>query len=257
MKKLGLVLSGGGARGAYQIGVWKCLREHGLDKNIMAFSGTSIGALNACLIMHGDYCLAEHIWTHNIKSKIFYLSIDSILKGGVFSRKGILGLLDKHIDLNCISNDQRALFVACLSVPNFRPRYFKLNGNTDERIKTILCATSALLVLFPPERIDGSIYVDGGLPMGGDDLPIKPLYDYGCDTVIAVRSNREGKSIIDRDAFPNLEIYEIHPEVSLGKGFKGLLDFSESGIKARIYLGYNDTRRILAPLFQNVGASDR
>ena len=34
MKKFGIALAGGGARGAYQIGVWKALREHGLDKYI-------------------------------------------------------------------------------------------------------------------------------------------------------------------------------------------------------------------------------
>ena len=36
MEKLGLVLDGGGGKGAYQIGVWKYLKEVGLDNNIKA-----------------------------------------------------------------------------------------------------------------------------------------------------------------------------------------------------------------------------
>lgn len=63
MKKgVGLVLAGGGGKGAYFIGVWKALREYGVDKNITALSGTLIGELNAVLFAQGDYELAEHIW---------------------------------------------------------------------------------------------------------------------------------------------------------------------------------------------------
>ena len=46
MKKLGLVLGGGGGLGSYQIGVWKALREYEVDKMIKAISGTSVGVLN-------------------------------------------------------------------------------------------------------------------------------------------------------------------------------------------------------------------
>ncbi|PKN80690.1 MAG: hypothetical protein CVU48_01165 [Candidatus Cloacimonetes bacterium HGW-Cloacimonetes-1] len=47
--KLGLVLSGGGAKGAYQLGVWKALEENGLAKHVVAVSGSSVGALNAIM----------------------------------------------------------------------------------------------------------------------------------------------------------------------------------------------------------------
>ena len=46
---IGLVLSGGGARGAYEIGVWKAICELGLDKRIVAISGTSVGGINAAM----------------------------------------------------------------------------------------------------------------------------------------------------------------------------------------------------------------
>lgn len=46
---VGLVLSGGGGKGAYEIGVWKALDEYGVTPNIGAISGTSVGALNSAL----------------------------------------------------------------------------------------------------------------------------------------------------------------------------------------------------------------
>jgi len=47
--KIGLAFVGGGGKGAYQIGVWKALCETGLDKQVQAVSGTSVGALNAAM----------------------------------------------------------------------------------------------------------------------------------------------------------------------------------------------------------------
>ena len=52
----GLVLCGGGAKGAYQIGVWEYLKVRGLDGQIGAISGASVGALNMLLIAQGDAC---------------------------------------------------------------------------------------------------------------------------------------------------------------------------------------------------------
>ena len=60
---IGLVLCGGGGRGAYQTGVWQALNELGLDRYINGVSGTSVGALNAALFACGDIVLAENIWT--------------------------------------------------------------------------------------------------------------------------------------------------------------------------------------------------
>lgn len=61
----GLVLAGGGGKGAYEIGAWKALRER-TDLKISAVSGTSVGALNAALFCTGDFELAENIWTKQI-----------------------------------------------------------------------------------------------------------------------------------------------------------------------------------------------
>ena len=67
-KEYGLVLDGGGARGAYQIGAWKALVEAGVKLNAVA--GTSVGALNGALICMGDIEKAENIWREMTFSRV-------------------------------------------------------------------------------------------------------------------------------------------------------------------------------------------
>ena len=59
-KEYGLVLEGGGAKGAWQIGAWKALKEAGVK--IRGVAGTSVGALNGALICMGDLERAENLW---------------------------------------------------------------------------------------------------------------------------------------------------------------------------------------------------
>ena len=61
-----LALEGGGAKGAYQIGAWKALREAGVK--IDAVAGTSVGALNGSLIVMGDLEKAERVYSWFVKS---------------------------------------------------------------------------------------------------------------------------------------------------------------------------------------------
>lgn len=59
---VGLVLAGGGAKGAFEIGVWRALREAGLERRIQGLSGASIGAVNSLLFAKGDIDSAERLW---------------------------------------------------------------------------------------------------------------------------------------------------------------------------------------------------
>ena len=61
--KIGLVLCGGGFKGAYQIGVWKALKKIGIE-HFEAIAGTSVGALNAILIANNEPEVAEAVWTN-------------------------------------------------------------------------------------------------------------------------------------------------------------------------------------------------
>lgn len=74
--KMGLVLSGGGGKGAYEIGVWKYLVEVGIDKDIEYVSGTSVGALNAALFAGSTYEKAESIWNNITRDQILEPRLD-------------------------------------------------------------------------------------------------------------------------------------------------------------------------------------
>lgn len=109
--KIGLVLDGGGGKGAYHIGVFKALKEFDISKNINAVSGTSAGAFNTCLfpIYNINSKIAENIWINETEGKIFtffqinkkiignavnmiffdFLDYDFLLRFGVFSRDDI------------------------------------------------------------------------------------------------------------------------------------------------------------------------
>ena len=64
---LGLVLSGGGAKGAYEVGVWQVFEETGVASNVTAISGTSVGAINAALFATRPEA-AEAIWLENMET---------------------------------------------------------------------------------------------------------------------------------------------------------------------------------------------
>ena len=61
-KKIGLCFTGGGARGAYQIGAAQALSDLGIYENISAFSGTSIGAANVVVMTSTSIEQARDIW---------------------------------------------------------------------------------------------------------------------------------------------------------------------------------------------------
>lgn len=197
MSKFGLSLAGGGGLGSYQIGVWKALREYEIDKRIDALSGTSVGILNACLIAQNDYDIAEYIWKNEIENNILSkkkmsMKNNSISSNGIFTREGLLEIMDKYLDLDIISNCKFPIYAAAVNLKTIDVVYFKLNGKSHSEIKEIMMASSAIPIIFGRQKIEGINYVDGGVEiLNGDNLPLKPLYDEGCSQIIAISMYKE------------------------------------------------------------------
>ncbi len=78
-KQYGLVFSGGGSKGAYEIGAWRALRELGIDRYINGVSGSSIGAFNTALFMQGDLERAENLWRELTKGDFINLNFEKII----------------------------------------------------------------------------------------------------------------------------------------------------------------------------------
>lgn len=91
-KDWGLVLAGGGGKGAYEIGAWKAFRER-KDLKISAVSGTSVGALNAALFAAGDYEKAQSIWEQQVNE-------DVILSSRTLGHKEFLPELENILNEN-------------------------------------------------------------------------------------------------------------------------------------------------------------
>lgn len=122
-KEYGIVLEGGGARGAYQIGVWKALREVGIK--IKGVAGTSVGALNGALICMDDLEKAEEIWGNMTYSTVFNVDdsmIGKLKKFGVRSMK----VTDAAAEFRRLFSD-RGLDIAPLK--NFWKRRWMRSGS--------------------------------------------------------------------------------------------------------------------------------
>ena len=252
MKKLGLVLGGGGGLGSYQIGVWKALREYEVDKMIKAISGTSVGVLNACLIAQNNYDIAEYIWTNEIEDKILSKkkmdkNNNYISSNGIFSRKGLIEIIEKYLNIDIIINYEYPIYATAVNLKNIDAEYFKLNNKSAKEIKEIMMATSAIPVIFGRQTIEGVDYIDGGVELlKGNNLPLKPLYEEKCDEIIAINLYKEST----REKFNNCKVYEIVPSNDIGNFFNGAMDFSLEGAKMRIKEGYNDAKNMLKEIFK-------
>ena len=114
-KDYALVLAGGGTKGAYQVGVWKALKE--LDISVKAIAGSSIGSLNGALILQDNFEQMIDIYsnieiknimkiTEEIDSNKNLFDISNITKvaNSIITNKGIENeplreLINKYIDI--------------------------------------------------------------------------------------------------------------------------------------------------------------
>lgn len=293
MKGIGLVFSGGGGKGAYEVGVWKYLHDIGLDQYVKAVSGTSVGALNAALFIGNTYESAEKIW-NNIEpsdilspkkitvrdvtewlineglekvkkqstivgvaesaffdmkdgmSHIARMIFNTITMDYYFSTDGLKNLIKKGIDINRLNNNDIPCFVTCLRYPGYKIDRFKLNDYEIRDVISILLASSAIPIIFPKEQFRGHLYCDGGVPILGDNVPIKPIYDMEIEYIIVIHLKQD--NLINKDAYPNSKIIEIIPSLDLGNTLTGTIDFTSDGLIKRLELGYEDAKRILQPM---------
>lgn len=264
MKKLGIALAGGGARGAYQIGAWKALKEAGLDKHISAYSGASVGSLNAVLFAMGDYDLAEKTWLSLDKDSLFNIEKHiykrifkeklNFLNRGVLSTRKLERMLAETVDFSKLANkdvyvatthlgDEKSTFFDLIRT-NYK-HYFKKDQQIkysnlrdleeDDVLKTLL-ASCAIPIVFRPINIGTETFYDGGVL---DNTPYQPLVDAGCDTIIVI--DLFTFSAMRMKKVEGVQIYTIFPKKSL----RGVLDFSHKFIERRFELGYHDMKALL------------
>ena len=254
-----LTLAGGGGKGAYEIGVWQALREIGLEKNLIAVSGSSSGALNAALISLNEFDKAKTIWSSIMPKQFLDINYDTIigplntlvkrtLTAGLCSRDGLIDIIDKYLNLEQLAGARIPAYVSisryssdCIDCLSEKPQveYISLSEVSPDDAGQFLLASSAMPYIYPPEIIHGNVYRDGG---PADNVPIYPMTSVGADNLIVVKLEPDDK--VDTSLYSKFkEVVEIIPSREIGDLFDGTLEFTSRNVMFRMLLGYYDTLR--------------
>jgi NTE family protein len=169
--KIGLVLSGGGARGFAHLGVIEALNEAGIFPDVI--SGTSAGALVGVLYADG-YSSKEIYKLMNTGSRLDFMR-PVLPREGLLQISGILKILKANLRSKEFNELKIPLFVAATDLNNGKAVYFSEGDLFDPVI-----ASASIPVLFQPVKINDISYVDGGVM---DNMPIKPIEDK-CEILI-------------------------------------------------------------------------
>lgn len=241
-EKLGLVLEGGGAKGAYHIGVYKALYEMGYRFN--AITGTSIGALNGAILAQGDFNKIYDLW-YNASNKIAYgIDEESIYSPSVISEAIKSRGLDidnmKDLFFN-IFNEKKIrksnidLGIVTVKMPEFKTIELFKDQIPEGELFSYLIASANFPLYQIKNSLDGR-FLDGGFK---NNLPINMLPLKGINNIIAVRTFAIGVTIPFKD--PNVNVTYIEPSRSLGS----MLDFNREKSRKNLLLGYFDAYKTI------------
>jgi NTE family protein len=169
---LALILSGGGAKGAYEAGVAAAFLQRGVPIKLVA--GSSAGALNAAMVADGRVDRLQARWrdltreqVYSLRASIFFAgllpgwltlwALDSA--GSLFDPQPLRDLISASLDLGRIRASPVRLLVVTTDLARRERRVFDNQTVTVEA----LMAAAAVPGAFPPVEVDGALLVDGGL----------------------------------------------------------------------------------------------
>ena len=250
----GLVLEGGGAKGAYHIGALKAIKE--LNIEIEAVAGTSIGAMNGAMFAQDKLDVAYDYW-YNIStskaldiedkylSELLNLSINhnnlsyfinkakEVLQNRGLDNSFLKDVLQNNIDEKTLRNSKIDFAIVTLSLSDLKPLELFLEDIPEGKVVDYIMASS-YLPAFKMQKFDGKILIDGGFY---ENLPLKTLQNKGYKKIIAIRTYGLGK--IEKQVDEDQEIIFINPSQELGR----MLNFDQQNARKNIKMGYYDTMR--------------
>lgn len=262
MERYGLILAGGGGKGAYQIGAWRALRE--MEITFDAIAGVSIGSINGALIAAGDYDRAIELWNSISVDKGIKISEELPEPENLFSKKnwGALfkellrqGGIDASPAKNFVSEyiDEEKVreslidfgIVAVQINQGMTPHEFFIENIPRGELVDYLLASSNIPFAqnIGPE---GEKFLDGG---AYDNIPVMTLKKRGYNKLIVVDiSNIKG--VGHNLDILNSQIVYIRPYDldDLGPSF----DFDAKTIEMRMQLGYLDAKKAFSLLLGRI-----
>lgn len=280
--RVGIVLAGGGAKGAYQVGVLKALEEFRIMPFVTDISGTSVGALNALAYTQG-YRRAQKTWdmvneetilqipgrdfAANIQEKLmnwkiprrFYMVgkvlkdlargrlINLIIKSmlGIFSREGLEKII-QSFDLERIANEIPELYATVLPVKfPLKTETISLRDHNSRDFTDLLLASSAIPFAFPTQNYRDNPYWDGGffeIINVRGNFPVEVLKEK-CDFIIGIDMEADPKKRKKNEK--KVDIYIASDTYFFEGILSKTMNFSKELYGKMHDLGYHDAGRSL------------
>jgi len=256
MGKVGLVLSGGGSRGAYQIGVWQALRELGVKIDLVA--GTSVGAINGAIICQGGFDIAASLWKEVETSMVFDLKESNrtlkksdfnigirgipldqlnqyakeIITNGGADVSGLKGLLSNYLDEKLIRESPVDFGLVTVEYPSMKPYYMQKKDIPQGRLVDYILASASCFPAIKTYDIGNRRFIDGAY---SDNLPINFALEMGAESIIAV--DLESIGVIHKSKLNNSDKFiTISSPWDLGN----FLTFNKINSSRIMRLGYLD-----------------
>lgn len=252
--KIGLVLEGGGVKGAYQAGALKALCEAGCD--FQGVSGTSIGAINGALYLQGGIDLVMKVWNEMRFTTVFDITDEEIK---LFKKHQYFPVIHEYVarrfqdkvgliaasyeksqkyfkslaNEEAIRNSGKDFGLVTFCISDFAPVEKMMYGIGNGLLIDYIIA-SANFPGFPAMVIDGKRYIDGGVY---DNMPINLLSQNGYDKMLVLRTNPMTDKPSRRIERQDLDIRYIAPKKDLGFA----MSFTSSNVKKFLQMGYEDT----------------
>jgi len=181
-----LILSGGGARGAFQVGVMKYLEEKRWKPDLIC--GTSVGAINAAAYGSGmtiDKMIS--LWKTYHQRTMYRISLPILIKflksrtlfSPMSDTRNLKKMLIDHIDIPALRKCDTDIIITALNMITGQIRFFTKQVINIEH----LMAASAIPGLFPWQLIDNQPHWDAGLMV---NTPITPAFKRGAKEIIVV-----------------------------------------------------------------------
>lgn len=257
--KTGLVLGGGGSRGAYEIGVWQALRELGIGIDVV--TGTSVGAINGALVCQGSFDLAVDLWRELETHMVFDVGEDKkisdhfdfnfniagmpvdqlnayakeILTRGGADVSGLKRMLNQHLKEENIRRSPVEYGLVAVEYPAMIPYNLKKQDIPTGQMADFILASAACFPAVKTVEIEGKKFIDGGY---SDNLPIHLAYELGAERIIAVDLDAIGMKKIPKDS-PDRPITIISSSWDLGN----FLVFDKVNSRRILRLGYLDAMK--------------
>lgn len=241
-----IVLSGGGSKGSYQIGVWRALRKLHIRYDIV--TGTSVGALNGALMVQNKFHKAIKLWskinmqllfgdeaTNSTKiTDVLNMYRINFFKNGGMDVKILEDVIDKYIDKDTFYNSKIDFGLVAVNLSGKKAVQMKKKDIPKDKLTDYLMASASCYPAFQKKDIDGNKFIDGGI---FDNMPINLAIDLGADSIIAVDLCAPGVKARPKK---HVDTITIKPNNKL----TNFLNFYEEGSIRNIKFGYNDTMKV-------------